>query len=140
MSVRKTSDVLAVYHSHVDILNSERETIWARNNALLVANTLLIGLIFGQSITSPELKLIVSAVGFAVCAAWLMMTYRGWELLQKHVNNIGSIDTLGLVGVPNPYPPPFNARETIYWTTMFVIAAFAILYAILFFVALCAVQ
>ena len=31
-----SSDELAVFQAYVDLINSERETNWARNNALLV--------------------------------------------------------------------------------------------------------
>ena len=37
------SDELAVFQAYVDLINSERETNWARNNALLVANSLILG-------------------------------------------------------------------------------------------------
>ena len=39
----KTSDEIAVFQAYIDLINSERETIWARHNALLVANSLIIG-------------------------------------------------------------------------------------------------
>jgi hypothetical protein len=38
-----SSDEVAVFQAYVDLINSERETIWARHNALLVANSLIIG-------------------------------------------------------------------------------------------------
>ena len=34
---------IAVFQAYIDLINSERETIWARHNALLVANSLIIG-------------------------------------------------------------------------------------------------
>ena len=37
------SDEIAVFQTYIDLINSERETIWARHNALLVANSLIIG-------------------------------------------------------------------------------------------------
>lgn len=39
----KSSDALAIFQAYVDLINSERETIWARHNALLVANSLIVG-------------------------------------------------------------------------------------------------
>ena len=36
-------DEIAVLQAYIDLINSERETIWARHNALLVANSLIIG-------------------------------------------------------------------------------------------------
>ena len=37
------SEEIAVFQAYIDLINSERETIWARHNALLVANSLIIG-------------------------------------------------------------------------------------------------
>ena len=36
-------DEIAVLQAYVDLINSERETIWARHNALLLANSLIVG-------------------------------------------------------------------------------------------------
>jgi hypothetical protein len=38
-------DKAALFQAYVDLINSERETIWARHNALLVANSLIVGAI-----------------------------------------------------------------------------------------------
>jgi len=38
-----TSDAITLFQAYVDLINSERETIWARHNALLVANSLIVG-------------------------------------------------------------------------------------------------
>lgn len=38
-----SSDEIAVFQAYVDLINSERETVWARHNALLVANSLIVG-------------------------------------------------------------------------------------------------
>ena len=39
---------LAVFQAYIDLINSERETNWARNNALLVANSLILGAIIAS--------------------------------------------------------------------------------------------
>jgi hypothetical protein len=36
------SNDIAVFQTYVDLINSDRETIWARHNALLVANSLIL--------------------------------------------------------------------------------------------------
>jgi hypothetical protein len=38
-----SSDEIAVFQAYTDLINSERETLWARHNALLLANSLIIG-------------------------------------------------------------------------------------------------
>jgi hypothetical protein len=42
------SDALAVFQAYVDLIKSERETNWARNNAMLVANSLILGAIIAS--------------------------------------------------------------------------------------------
>src|SRR5688500_1869789 len=37
-----SSEELAVFQTQVDLVNSERETMWARHNAMLVANSLIL--------------------------------------------------------------------------------------------------
>lgn len=37
------SDKATLFQAYVDLVNSERETIWARHDALLVANSLIVG-------------------------------------------------------------------------------------------------
>src|SRR6476646_1779550 len=36
-------DGLAVFQTYTNLINSERETLWARHNALVLANSLIIG-------------------------------------------------------------------------------------------------
>ena len=38
-----SADEIAVFEAYVSLINSERETLWARHNALLLANSLIIG-------------------------------------------------------------------------------------------------
>lgn len=44
-SSANASDVLAVYKIYMDRINSERQTVWARNNTLLLINVVIIGLV-----------------------------------------------------------------------------------------------
>jgi hypothetical protein len=36
-------DGLAVFQTYTNLINSERETLWARHNALVLANSLILG-------------------------------------------------------------------------------------------------
>jgi hypothetical protein len=38
-----SSDEIAIFQAYINLINSERETLWARHNALLLANSLIIG-------------------------------------------------------------------------------------------------
>jgi hypothetical protein len=39
---RMSSEELAVFQTYADLVNSERATMWARHNAMLVANSLIL--------------------------------------------------------------------------------------------------
>ena len=41
--LESSSDEIAIFQAYIDPINSERETLWARHNALLLANSLIIG-------------------------------------------------------------------------------------------------
>ena len=41
--LESSSDEIAIFQAYIDLINSERETLWARHNALLLANSLIIG-------------------------------------------------------------------------------------------------
>src|SRR6185436_5834197 len=82
------SEEIAVFQAYVDLINSERETIWARHNALLVANSLIVGAI---AISPTALwshrwaALGLLGAGFLITIIWLLITIHGWLVLQRHV-------------------------------------------------------
>lgn len=73
-------DGLAVFQTYTDLINSERETLWARHNALVLANSLIIGAL---AISPAELwenkwaALAMLGAGLVICAAWFLMTVSG---------------------------------------------------------------
>lgn len=75
-----SSDELAVFQAYVDLINSERETNWARNNALLVANSLILGAMIasptGLSGQQP-LTLLLLGAGFLMTLVWAAITIAG---------------------------------------------------------------
>ena len=72
-----TSDKAVLFQAYVDLINSERETIWARHNALLVANSLIVGAI---AISPTALwshrwaALGLLGAGFLITIIWLLIT------------------------------------------------------------------
>ena len=48
-----SSEEFAVFQAYGDLINPERETLWARHNALLLANSLIIGAL-AICVTSPH--------------------------------------------------------------------------------------
>lgn len=75
------SDEIAVFQTYIALINSERETIWARHNALLVANSLIIGALAISPTALWENKwaaLAMLAAGLLVSFAWWIITIQGW--------------------------------------------------------------
>ena len=71
---------IAVLQAYVDLINSERETIWARHNALLVANSLIIGAlaISPTALWGKEWAALgMIGAGLLISAAWLGITLQG---------------------------------------------------------------
>ncbi len=73
------SNEIAVFQAYVDLINSERETIWARHNALLVANSLIVGAL---AISPTALwankwaALAMLGAGLLISIAWFLITIR----------------------------------------------------------------
>ena len=69
----RSPDEIAVFQAYVDLINSERETLWARHNALLLANSLIIGALAISPTALWERKwaaLAMLAAGLVISAAW----------------------------------------------------------------------
>ena len=67
-------DEIAVLQAYIDLINSEREAIWARHNALLVANSLIIGALAISPAALWQNKwaaLGMISAGAIISAAWL---------------------------------------------------------------------
>ena len=76
------SDEIAVFQAYIDLINSERETIWARHNALLFANSLIIGALAISPTALWQEKwapLAMIGAGLLVSAAWLGIAVQGWS-------------------------------------------------------------
>lgn len=87
------SDEIAVFQTYIALINSERETIWARHNALLVANSLIIGALAISPTALWENKwaaLAMLAAGLLVSFAWLIITIQGWAVMRRHEDLVGS--------------------------------------------------
>src|SRR5438876_8283190 len=83
------SDEIAVFQTYIDLINSERETIWARHNALLVANSLIIGALAISPTALWQNKwaaLGMIGAGVLISAAWLLITVEGWSAMKRHAD------------------------------------------------------
>jgi len=128
------SDELAVFQAYVDLINSERETNWARNNALLVANSLILG----AMIASPTglsgqrgLTVALLAAGFLMTLVWAAITIAGWNVLDRHVKIVATLSSPCFAQLPNPFSKGASHHQTrgaIFILTMFMISVFALIY------------
>ena len=70
----KTSDEIAVFQAYTSLITSEHETLWARHNALLLANSLIIGALAISPTALWQDKwaaLAMIGAGLLISAAWL---------------------------------------------------------------------
>jgi hypothetical protein len=73
-------DEIAVFQAYVDLINSERETLWARHNTMLVANSLIIGALAISPAALWENKwaaLAMLSAGLLINAAWVGIAAKG---------------------------------------------------------------
>jgi hypothetical protein len=131
------SDELAVFQTYVDLINSERETIWARNNALLVANSLILGAI----VASPSglweqrwVALSLLGAGLFITLAWGAITVAGWHVLERHVKIAASLSSPCFAKLPKPFSKGashHHERGSIFILTLCMIGLFALIYVVL---------
>jgi hypothetical protein len=101
-----TSDAITLFQAYVDLINSERETIWARHNALLVANSLIVGAL---AISPAALwqnrwaALSLLGAGLLISAIWLLITAHGWAALRRHMDMAGAFAGQNFPHLPNPF-------------------------------------
>ena len=81
-------DVRCGYQTAVDMCIYEGELIWARYNAMLVANTLIItaiGLSFAGATRLWLLSIVLPVVGIVLCWMWFIFAKRGADYLYYWV-------------------------------------------------------
>lgn len=128
-----TSDEIAVFQAYVDLINSERETIWARHNALLVANSLIVGAlaISPQSLWGNKWAAVAMlGAGFLISGAWFAITILGWWVMRRHAELAGSFASSAFKHLPNPFAESVcNWGQTlIYRLIVLVVGVFVLTY------------
>jgi hypothetical protein len=127
------SDYLATLKLHVDMANSEKQAIWARQASMVVGNSLLINAIeFEKGSWTGS---ILSIAGLLLCVLWGIITSDGWKWSYKPI-----LDAKKL-----PIPPelnPFSSfphkgkgdrhSDVIFKCTMAMIGLFGLIYLVLF--------
>ena len=127
------SDEIVVFPAYVDLIDSERETIWARHNALLVANSLIVGAL---AISPTALwankwaALAMVGAGLLISGAWFLIAIKSWAVMKRHVEVAGTFAASCFKDLPNPFAETIygEAQTTIYRLVLLVIAVFALMY------------
>ena len=128
-----SSDELAVFQVYADLINSERETLWARHNALLLANSLIIGSLAISPASlwnSKWATLAMLGAGLVICAAWFLMTIQAWSAMRRHCNLAGSFASSCFGQLPNPFAEIICSREQtqLHRLILLVIGVFILMY------------
>jgi hypothetical protein len=137
-------DRLTVFQTYTDLINSDREALWARHNALILANSLIIGAL---AISPAELwenkwaALAMLGAGLVICAAWFLMTVLAWSAMRRHCDLAGSFASSCFAHLPNPFAETVCNREQrgIHRLTLLVIVVFILMYLGLGYVRLASV-
>jgi hypothetical protein len=124
---------IVVFQTYTDLINSERETLWARHNALLLANSLIIGALAISPAALWENKgaaLAVLSAGLLVSAAWLGIAINGWSSIRRHADLAGTFASTCFDHLPNPFAEAVcnRAQTTIHYLILLVIAVFVMMY------------
>lgn len=128
-----SSDEIAVFQAYIDLINSEREAIWARHNALLVANSLIIGALAISPTALWENKWaafgMISA-GAIISAAWLGITLQGWSAMKRHADLAAKFASTRFKHLPNALDEILcdPAQTNIHHLILLVIGVFVLMY------------
>ena len=82
-----TSDEIAVFQAYTSLITSEHETLWARHNALLLANSLIIGALAISPAALWENKwaaLVMLSAGFVISVVWVGMAVLAWSTIRRY--------------------------------------------------------
>ena len=127
--VTEALDQTAIFRAYVDLVNAERGTMWARHNAMLVANSLIFSAIaISQTDKWADISLI--GAGLVISCVWLLITVEGWAVVHRHVEIAGKLEAACFRNLPNPFSPQVygTKQAAIYRLILFVIVVFMLMY------------
>jgi hypothetical protein len=120
-------DEIAVFQAYTDLINSERETLWARHNALLLANSLIIGALA----ISPTALWENTWAALAMLSAGLIIigiAVQGWRAMRRHVELAAAFVSDCFDHLPNPFAETVPAQSVLHRLVLLVIAVFILIY------------
>ena len=127
------SDKATLFQAYVDLVNSERETIWARHNALLVANSLIVGaLAIGPTAfwASKWAPIAMLGAGMLISITWFLITLYGWSVMRRHAEVASDFVATHFKHLPNPFADPAYRRSSlrIHLLALSMIGIFMLIY------------
>jgi hypothetical protein len=136
-----SSDEIVVFQAYANLINSERETLWARHNALLLANSLILGALAISPAALWENKWTAFAMlsaGLLICAAWVGIAVQAWSSIRRHAELAGTFSSACFKHLPNPFSEAISnrAQTRMHYLVLLVIAVFVLMYLGLAFVRL----
>jgi hypothetical protein len=118
-------DPAAFLKAYVDFANSERQVIWGRNSAMLVANSFMLTALGVSQFRTIQLA--IASAGMVVCTLWFAMTLRGWHHYYQLHQNIKDISDISFEHVE---PRRRYVYDLIFICTALLILLFFIIHAI----------
>jgi hypothetical protein len=99
--------VASLLNAHIATINSERQALWLRFTAMLLANALLYG--FSLQLQAPTTlqAAFVAGLGWALCLAWLVLTISGFRLFSLQIDAASQFAQRQLEGI-DEYANPVN--------------------------------
>jgi hypothetical protein len=122
------ADKATLFQAYVDLVNSERETIWARHNALLVANSLIVGALAISPTalwTSRWAPVAMLGAGVLITIVWFLITLRGWSVMRRHAEVASGFVATHYTHLPNPFADDIYRRSSL-WIHMLALAMIGI--------------
>ena len=128
-----SSDEIAVFQAYASLINSERETLWARHNALLLANSLIMGALAISPAALWENKwaaLAMLSAGLLISAVWASITVQAWSSIRRHADLAGTFASTCFNQLPNPFAETVcnRAQNRMHQLVLLLIAIFMLLY------------
>ncbi len=127
-----STDATATLKMYVDIVNSEKQAIWARHATMVVGNSLILNAIKQVKLeeTLENTYRFFNFMGLLLCIVWLAIVCFGWRRCYQFMMDAKKLPACG---APNPFNefPKFEywILDPIFICAICVVAIFASMYA-----------
>lgn len=99
--------IASLLNAHIATINSERQALWLRFTAMLLANALLYGSSLQVQAPTTLQVAFVAGFGWALCMAWLVLTISGFRLFSLQIDAASRFAQRQLEGI-DEYANPVN--------------------------------